>query len=258
MGKKKRVKAISDPHCGHRVGLTPPKYDPKPSDPKLLVWWYVRRALWREYLRMIKPCDILFVLGDCVDGRGEKSGSTELLYTDRKVQCAMAAECINMWHAKKIVMVFGTAYHVGDKEDWEEQIADRVKADKIGDEEFVRVDDITFSLKHHISSSGIPHGKGTPIAKDWLWNLVWSLRDEQPLADIFLRGHQHSFDYIGNDSFLGIVLPALQGLWSKFGSRIPSKRVDFGTVWFDVMGDKFTWDWDIVAIKEQKAKVLQF
>ena len=209
-------------------------------------------------VKAYSPVDVLFVLGDCIDGRGEKSGSTELITTDRTIQCDMAAECIKMWKAKKKVMVFGTAYHTGNKEDFESQVAEKVEADEIGDEEFVRVDDITFSLKHHIASSGIPHGKGTPIAKEWLWNLVWNLRDEQPLADIFLRGHQHSFDYIGNDNFLGITLPALQGLGSKFGSRIPGKRVDFGTIWFDVQGHKFTWDWDIVAIEEQKPKVLQF
>jgi hypothetical protein len=51
-----------------------------------------------------------------------------------------------------------------------------------------------------------------------------------------------------------MITPALQGLGSKFGSRIPSGTVDFGIVWFDIEenGD-FTWDYEVVLIKSQKA-----
>ena len=254
--KKKRVVVISDLHCGHRVGLTPPKY----GDRSTTKWNKAQRELWTEYNRMVKehgPADVLFVLGDVIDGRGEKSGSTELITTDRIEQGEMAAECINLWKAKKKVMVFGTAYHVGNKEDFETPVAELVEASKIGGQEWVKVDNVMFDLKHFISNSGIPHGKGTALSKEWLWNIVWALRDEQPLVDVFLRGHIHSFDYAGNDNYLAISLPALQGLGSKFGSRIPSKRVDFGIVYFDVEGDQYSWGRDIVTVKAQKAKVLQ-
>jgi len=257
MGKKKRVVAISDLHCGHRIGLTPPDYAPRNTNK----WHTAQRALWREYCRMVKaysPVDVLFVLGDVIDGRGEKSGSTELITTDRETQCQMAADCINMWKAPAIVMVFGTAYHTGQKEDWEINVAGKVNADKIGGQEWVQIDNVMFDLKHFIPGSGIPHGKGTQLAKEWLWNLVWNIRDEQPKADIFLRGHQHSFDGSFNDNYLAMTLPALQGLGSKYGTKIPAKRVDFGMVYFDVEGDKYTWDRDIVVVKAQKPKVLQF
>jgi len=258
--KKKRVVVISDLHCGHRIGLTPPDYAPRNTTK----WYAPGRALWREYKRMIKerkghgPIDLLLVMGDGIDGRGKKSGSTELIQTDLGVQCKMAAACINEWDAKEVVMVFGTAYHVGSKEDNEETIAGLVGARKIGGQEWVQVDDVMFDLKHFVGGSGIPHGAGTPLAKEWLWNLVWNIRGEQPKTDIFLRGHQHAFNYVGNDSFLAMTLPALQGLGSKFGTRIPSKRVDFGIVYFDIKGDEYTWGWDIVVVKAQKPKVLQF
>jgi len=253
----KRVVAISDLHCGHRIGLTPPDFAPRNTSK----WHTAQRALWKEYCRMVKehsPVDVLFVLGDVIDGRGEKSGSTELITTDRTTQCDMAAACIKMWKAKKIVMVFGTAYHTGQKEDWELQVAEAVNAVKIGGQEWARVENVTFDLKHFVSGSGIPHGKGTPLAKEWLWNLVWNIRGEQPKADIFLRGHQHSYDGTFNDSYLAMTLPALQGLGSKFGTRIPPKRVDFGIVYFNVKGDSYTWDRDIVTVKAQRPKILQF
>ena len=201
--KKKRVVVISDLHCGHRVGLTPPEY----GDRSTTKWNKAQRELWTEYNRMVKehgPADVLLVLGDVIDGRGEKSGSTELITTDRKEQGEMAAACIEMWKAKDIVMVFGTAYHVGNKEDFETPVAELVKANKIGGQEWVKVDKVTFDLKHFIAGSGIPHGKGTPLAKEWLWNLVWNIRDEQPLVDVFLRGHVHSFDSV---SYTHLTLP---------------------------------------------------
>ena len=67
--KKKRVIAISDLHCGHRVGLTPPDY----ADRSTTKWNTAQRALWGEYYRMVKehgPADVLLVLGDVIDGRG--------------------------------------------------------------------------------------------------------------------------------------------------------------------------------------------
>jgi len=252
----KRVVAISDFHCGHRVGLTPPDY----ADRSTAKWNRAQRDLWTQYARMVKqysPVDILLVLGDVIDGRGERSGSTELITTDRLEQGKMAADCINMWKADNIVMVFGTAYHTGQKEDFETSVAEMVHANKIGGQEWVKVDNVIFDLKHHIGTSSIPHGKGTPLAKEWLWNLVWNLRREQPMVDIFLRGHTHSFDYVGNDSYLAVAMPALQGLGSKFGARIPNKRVDFGVIYFDVEGKKYTWGWDIVAVESQKPKVIK-
>jgi len=259
--KSKRIVVISDLHCGHRIGLTPPDYAPRNKTK----WSKAQRALWREYNRMVKehsPVDVLFVLGDCIDGRGEKSGSTELITTDRQIQCQMAADCINMWNAPKIAMVFGTAYHAGQREDWESIVAEMVQADKIGGQEWVDVNGICFDLKHFTSMSQIPHGFGTSLARDtWLWNTIWQIRKEQPKVDVFLRGHVHNFGYIGNDSFLAVTCPALQGLGSKFGARIPSRRVDFGIMWFDTPGKHgglFDWDWDIVTVKEQRPKVLSF
>jgi len=171
----------------------------------------------------------------------------------------MAAELINMWKAKHIVMVFGTAYHVSETgEDWETIVAEKVNADKIGGQEWVQVDDIVFDLKHFTTSSSTPYTFGAGLAKTWMWNLVHGTRDEQPQADIFLRGHVHCFNYVGNDSFLAMSLPALQGLGSKFGSRIPERRVDFGCVYFDVEGNKYTWNTDIVTVDEQKPIVTKY
>jgi hypothetical protein len=73
--------------------LTPPRwqqiYDPK--------WRVIQAQLWAAFTNMVdklKPIDILFVNGDEVDGKGKRSGGTELISTDRSVQAEMAAFCI--------------------------------------------------------------------------------------------------------------------------------------------------------------------
>ena len=204
------------------------------------------------------PADVLFVLGDCIDGRGEKSGSTELITTDRMTQCQMAADCINMWGAEDIVMVFGTAYHTGQKEDWETIVAEKVGARKIGGQEWVKVGGVTFDLKHYSPTTQVP-GSYTSLTRDtWIWNLIWQVRKEQPAVDVFLRGQVHNFGAVLNDSVLIVTCPALQGLGSKFGARIPSRRVDFGCLWFDCLDGDYKWDWDIVTVKEQRPKVVSF
>ena len=122
-----RIMVISDLHCGHKVGLTHPDFDSKPGEgygTKAYKFYRHRREAWHWYentCKVLKP-DWLIVNGDCVDGKGKKSGSTELLTADRNEQCDMAVACIEETGAKEIFMSFGTAYHTGYDEDWERQI----------------------------------------------------------------------------------------------------------------------------------------
>src|SRR3989304_492548 len=51
--------------------------------------------------------------GYLVDGRGERSGSLELIVLDRLLQAEMAAEVINVAEAGKVYLTRGTDYHVG-------------------------------------------------------------------------------------------------------------------------------------------------
>ena len=72
----KRVVVISEEHCGHLAGLTPPQwqvaYKPK-SDTKRNKWAKLQRDLWGFYEKTIEelqPIDILINNGDAIDGRG--------------------------------------------------------------------------------------------------------------------------------------------------------------------------------------------
>jgi hypothetical protein len=266
---KKRVVIISDKHCGHRAGLTPPSFWSKVSGGSHQMisekFYKVQVALWNAFKGMIKrrgKIDILIVNGDSIDGRGEKSGSTELLYVDRNIQTQMAVDCIKEVNADTILMTRGTGYHTGNREEYEDNIADKVGAKKIEDHAWYDINGVIFDVRHFVGSSGIPHGRSTAIKKSVLWNTIWSERNEQPRGEpgkiVVIRSHVHYFDYNGNADYLAIITPALQGMGSKFGAKICEGTVDFGLIYFDIEDDgSYSWGWDTVRVKEQQAKALK-
>ena len=226
LNDSKRIIVISDAHCGHRSGLTPPAY--QREDHQVEIWnWY------SATVRRLKG-DILFCLGDMIDGKGRRSGGTELVTSDRLIQCDMAIEVVEEANCKTKMMVYGTPYHTGDEEDYESIIARNVNA-VIKSHLFPVCNGIQFDLKHKVGGSTIPHGRATALAKSKLWNKMWVDHDKgQPRADILIRGHVHYHEYTGNPQGLAMTCPALQGWGSKFGERQCEGIVDTGLLWFDI------------------------
>lgn len=258
-----RIVSISDPHCGHRAGLTPPEWQDaitEGSHTQRNKFAVLQREGWKYYAKIIdsiKPVDVLIVGGDAIDGTGSRSGGTELITTDRNDQIDMAAQCIEYVGAKKIIMVYGTAYHVGEDEDWELVLSNQVKAAKIGSHEWLNAHGVIFDVKHHVGASSVPYGRHTAVAKEHLWNQLWSEHGEQPKANVLLRGHVHYHTYCGGPGWLAMTMPALQGTGTKFGARRCSGTVDFGLVHFDVTkGGSFSWTAHIAKLQSQQAKTL--
>lgn len=271
MIKRKRVVIVSDLHCGHLSGLTPPTaqmrhsrtgntWQDKVADLEKEAWdWY------EAELAKLQPVDIAIVNADCIDGRGERSGSTELLTSDRNRQCDMAVECLSHIRAKDYVMTYGTPYHVsGDGEDFEDNIAKMLRKEKgvrsvkIGSHEWVSVNGLVFDIKHKIGGSSIPHGRFTALARDQVWNQLWTLHDEQPKGQVFVRSHVHFHTYCGNRDWLAVTTPALQTMGTKYGGRQCSGMVDFGFLHFDVESDgSYSWESHTAKLKRQKARVLE-
>jgi hypothetical protein len=252
--EKKRVLIGTDLHSGHRVGLTPPQYDDAPNNDR---WYITRRQLWNAYTEIvdrIKPIDIFICNGDAIDGKGARSGGTELITSDMRRQCHIARDAILYTEAEEYRGTYGTPYHVETQgDDWESILFEDMLGGKIGSHEWFDINGTIFDCKHKVGNSSIPHGKGTPLSKERLSNLMWVDIGEQPKANVVLRGHVHYFTFIGEDHWIAISLPALQGQGSKFGARQCSLPVHFGLVWFDCYEDgSYKWDWEIVRIKEQR------
>lgn len=158
----KRVLLVSDFHCGHIFGLTPPGWhyvmDGNPLRRKI---GKLQRIYWDWYsasIRRLRPFDVVLFNGDAIEGKGSKSGSSENITSDREEQADMAIKCLQPALNKntKTVLTFGTAYHTGDGEDFENLVRDGVDAVKIGGHEWVEVEGVVFDLKHHVGSSAVP------------------------------------------------------------------------------------------------------
>lgn len=251
----KKILVVSDFHCGHVVGLTPPGYYGGAHA------WAEKaaRAYWNWFetnIRLDGPFDIVFANGDLIDGKGEKSGGTEQITTNRETQMEMAVKVLRsipVNKGAKFVVTRGTPYHTGSGEDWENQVAAAVGA-KIGEHEWVSVEGVTFDLKHHpAGGSSVPQGRHTAVARDRLWNVLWSEKNLQPKADIFIRSHVHYHTYSGGPEWLAMTTPALQGFGSKYGARRCSGMVDFGFVTFEVNKGEYSWQSHVAKLKEQKA-----
>jgi hypothetical protein len=261
--KFKRVVAGGDMHCGHRTGLTPSKWEVVSEQDKYCEIRRECRDFYNSTIDALKPIDIFVHNGDATDGKGKRSGGTELIWSARSAQKSMCVENLKRADADHYVLTHGTPYHVGTDEDWETEVVDEMKAGgydiDIAGQQWIEVNGTTFDIKHKVGASTIPHGRSTPVKKEQLWNLIWADVGEQPKSNIFLRSHVHYMDFSGTPTYLAMTLPALQGQGTKFGSRQCSGIVDFGLVWFDCYENgTYTWSWKVLRAESQRqeARVL--
>lgn len=239
----KRALLWGDAHCGSNVGLTPPAYQtkctPNPQTVEhhtLNKWAKLQDECWKWYinvLELLKPIDILLYMGDGIDGNGFRSGGTELIYVDRKIQVRMCIEAMEKVEAKKITMVYGTPYHTGQAEDFEMDIATHFGC-KIGGHEWENINGCIFDLKHKQSNCKNP---ATGIWNEMVDQREWAGLGEQPKANVLVRAHTHRFCITRLEDCIGISIPALQAYGTKFGARQCSRKVQFGLVALDVWPD---------------------
>jgi hypothetical protein len=241
----KRLVVISDLHCGHRAGLTPPdwQWPERSKTAERRRFAEVQRRVWEFYattLASLAPIDCLVVNGDAIDGKGERSGGTELLEADRTEQVAMAACCIREAKARRIYVISGTPYHTGREDDYEADLAREVGAAHYGAHEWIDCEGVIFDVRHKVSSSVIPHGRNTGPNRAALWNSLWAERGIQPRAQVIVRSHVHYHVYSGDARRLVITTPALQA-WTKYGSKECEGTNDIGLVNFDCDKGSYTW-----------------
>lgn len=254
----KRVVIASDLHSGHQVGLTHPKFERRPEDTKSRQYKYyqIRRKTYRWFkdtIDSLQPVDVALINADCIDGRGEKSGGTELLLTDRLEQVDCAVACIEDIKADKVVMSYGTPYHCGQIEDFEDLVAKGTNALKIESHGFASVEGVRFDYRHFVGNSSVPYGQFTAVAKEKLWAQLWAQRDEYPDCEVVIRSHVHKLAFCGGTDWLALTTPSLQAYWTKYGTRRMSGTVDFGLVWFDIVDkDNWTWHYKIKRLKSHQ------
>ena len=256
---KKRLLILSDMHCGHLVGLTHPGDNPRYDDVRKDGTEY-RDFLWKWFEKEVKllgKIDVLVHNGDAIDGKGDKSGGTEQICMDRNEQAAMAANVLSRIRTKDVRLTYGTGYHTGSLEDYEDVVSNILGCPRPSATLDLELNGVVFNFKHKAGGSQIPHGRLTAQLRDKLWNNIWAMRGEFPESNIQVRSHNHYFMYGGDADFLVVATPALQGYGSKYGTRIMSGTVDYGFMHFDITdkGD-VTWAPHILRMPYQAPETL--
>lgn len=243
MSESKRLVIVSDLHCGHKFGLTPPGWwgVEQPGDDRLAKHRAFQRAVWDFYANTIdslKPIDIFVCNGDAVEGKGERTGGTELITTDRHEQIRMAAKIIDYADAKSIRIAYGTGAHTGRDEDFEGLLHELVSCPdvKVSGHLFLDINGCVFDIKHKVGRSTIPHGRLTPLIRAAMWNGIWALIGRQPRARFVVRSHVHYYEAWKNAHQEGVITPAFQ-YNTIYGIRECEGTVDLGLIYFDVGPD---------------------
>uniref|UniRef100_A0A6M3LG50 Calcineurin-like phosphoesterase n=1 Tax=viral metagenome TaxID=1070528 RepID=A0A6M3LG50_9ZZZZ len=245
MRKSKYIVIASDQHSGHIIGLTPPKWF-KTGKKKLAKY---EARLWKFYKELLKELpriDHVIVNGDLVDGKQNKTKGLELITTNVKEQCEIAAQSIIMLGANTVEIIRGTRYHVGQDEDYEDQVLPMLreqgyKSRELGiqDHGYFEIGGIILDIKHKISNAQLPHTKGTPLGREKLQNLLWYEHGEIPLAKIIVRSHVHNYCHLSGwngrvGEWHSITTPALQGLGGSYGVRECSQTIDWGLILIEI------------------------
>jgi hypothetical protein len=233
----KRMVLISDLHCGCRFGLTPPAWQYHDRDGYHAKVGRFQKEFWTWFSSSIDvvkkehPVDILIANGDCIDGKGERSGGTELLESDRNEQIKISKVCIDYVGAKQKIIVNGTPYHVGKEDDFEATLAALLDA-QYANHLHVDIEGVKFDIRHKVNSSVIPHGRYTAPRREAVWSAMWGERGLSEKANFIIRSHVHYYTLSEDAATTVVTTPCLQG-WTKYGSRECSGIVDIGFLVFD-------------------------
>ena len=244
----KRLLIISDLHCGHRYGLTPPR------------WWMpddtregkIQRTVWEWYSKTIealKPFDVCIVNGDSTDGSGRINNGVELITTNMLTQVDMAEEALGIVEAKKYGFIIGSGYHTGRAEDVEKVLSDKMDGLFCESRNTVEINGTIFDFRHEVGGTGIPHGKASAINKENLWALLRHEKGLSPRVDVLVRSHVHKLHATFDTDGLRLTTPAMQ-YESNYGVRKFSGLIDMGFIVFDINGPgDYTWKPYILDLK---------
>lgn len=232
--KGKKILFMSDTHCGHFSGLTPPEWWMNPERSNKL-GMHIREiqetqyGFWKDSVKD-KKYDLCIFNADAIDGKQKKSGGRGLITTSLKEQCEMAVRILEDVNAPLILMTIGSGYHVGRLELYEKNIAEQDSRVKIKNViQKLEVNGLRFKGRHKIGRSSTPVGGDIMLRKKWVDDLLWAQVNDSHPADIFFYSHVHYQRTLRQPEFIVFTTPSLQG-FSEFGQLEASGYVHFGTI----------------------------
>ena len=245
MKKNIRILSVSDLHTGNISGLTPDKYNPD-SEINHDMYLY-RKTLYQwvqKEIAALKPIDICVVNGDILDGKGEKTGGNEQITMDRTMQIQMAIDFCKWIGAKQYLFTYGTQYHVGQEDDWENEVASAFGVQPEATAKAV-VNGLVMKWRHYTGGSVNYASRTSSLMRNQMNDILWGVQGEEESADVLVYSHVHYFFAVTNRFGTVFASPALQG-WggSQLGARRLGGIVDYGFLHFDVTS-KEDWSWKV-------------
>ena len=237
----KRIVVVSDLHAGSSTGLWPDRRAGR-AQRVLLDRWADCIAHFGE-----RP-DILICNGDAVDGKQRKGG--DLLDDNVDRQAEAAANLLEMWRPRECFVVSGTGYHTSDTGDEAEALVVTLlkRAGLVASYHrkiTVRINGWwEGQWRHHIGSSGIPHGRHTPQSRSKTWQAINAAINGRPLSQLCGYGHVHYWAY--SEDAIGAVVtgPCWQALGGRYGDERCDGHVDIGAYQVTVGATKEEgWSW---------------
>jgi hypothetical protein len=240
-----RILSVSDLHAGNISGLTPDKYNPD-SEIGHDMYLY-RKSLYQwvqQEIEKLKPIDICVVNGDAIDGKAPKTGGNELIISDRTTQIDMVIDFCKWVDAKEYRFTYGTGYHVGQEDDWENAIASYFNTQPEATA-MLNANGLIMKWRHHTGGSTNFSTRSGSLMRNQINDILWSIDGEEEKSDVLVYSHVHYFLALVNRFGTVFASPALQG-WggSQLGARRMGGIVDYGFLYFDVKS-KEEWAWDV-------------
>lgn len=180
-----RLLVLSDTHCGHLLGLTPPDW----VGPQNKQWAEPFWAMFREAVDELPRLDAVVYNGDLVDGPGKKDTENHLT-TDMNNQLDMAEVIVSSVKTRRRYFVRGTGFHVDNTGNLEEIVARRFDA-TAQDELRLQIHGRRLHFRHVVGRSDIPYGQYTQLAKEQINDLLQAQMEDYDDADVLIRSHVH-------------------------------------------------------------------
>lgn len=232
-----------DTHCGGSTGLLPP-HGAKLDEgnvvlPNLFQEWAWERweQAWLRAKQLTDDCTEVYVIlnGDLVDG--DHHGTWEIISANPRVQARICQESLSPMRdlqPDKVFVVRGTSAHTGEQSTHEEEIAEKIGAEKDESGNHSRYKLYADILGHRIQA--YHHGKlgASPwTEQSALQRLAWAIRAEHDRAgskppDIVFVAHRHKWGDSGQFCCPTRVLMAPG--WQGAGQYVHKNVVGAGIV----------------------------
>jgi len=245
---KRTIVNISDMHVGSRWGIFPPGFQGATGEViQLNVGQEYLNECWEHQLKVLpKRFDILLLNGDIIHGKNKKENALHLTEQDPEWQVRAAKVLLEPLakRARAVLATQGSPYHTGPGGWGDEALAHSLKArpDPAGhsawDWALWNVDGVLLDVCHR-ESACIRYGS-MPLEREQQFDRM-SADIKGGSADLIIRAHIHTFQFLNADGELAVSSPAwcLQGGFAKL-SISPNRKLSrlIGSVKITLFPDK--------------------